>query len=161
MLLATNGIRPNCSPSGGGCGVRPADFVTRYNLGSAEGNGTGETVALIEAGDLPTASDDLSTYRSTFSLGTAPFAKYNEEGQEYNYPPSCADYSWCLETDLDIEMVAAVCPNCTIDLIEGDGTTSGLEAAESEAVTLGATILSNSWGCASVKCGDSKFPNYF
>jgi subtilase family serine protease len=161
VLLATKGITPNCSPSGGTCGWRPVDFVTRYNLSASEGNGSGQVVALIEAGDLSSAASDLSTYRSAFNLGSAPFAKYNQQGEQYNYPPSCANYGWCLETDLDIEMVAAVCPKCSIDLIEGDGTVAGLEAAESEAVTLGATILSNSWGCTSVNCGDSSFPTYF
>ncbi len=44
-----------------------------------------------------------------------------------------------------------------------DGSSiSDFEQAEAEAVTLGATILSNSWGCyGSNDCGDSNFQNYF
>ena len=48
-------------------------------------------------------------------------------------------------------MVSAACPNCTIYLIEANtSNSSDLDAAEAEAVTLGAHIVSNSWityGC--------------
>ncbi len=59
-------------------------------------------------------------------------------------------------------MVSAACPKCNIFLMEAKGGISDLETAEAEAVTLGATILSNSWGCyGSTDCGDPNFSNYF
>lgn len=168
VLIVTKGVKPNCSPSGGSCGWRPIDLQTVYNLGSSLGKGSGTVVALIELGDLPNAESDLATYRSTFGLGTASFKKFNESGQQSNYPESCQDFGWCIETDLDIEMVSASCPLCTIYLIEGGncgGLICGLENAETTAVNLGAKILSNSWGCSSFNygqnCGDPNFPNYF
>ncbi len=52
-----------------------------------------------------------------------------------------------MEIDLDVQMVSAVCPKCTIYLIEADDNyTNNLYAAEMEAVKLGAHIVSNSWG---------------
>lgn len=168
VLLVTKGVKPSCSPSGGTCGFRPIDLQTRYNLSGSLKNGSGTVVALIELGDLPTAATDLATYRSTFKLGKAKFKKFNQYGEQSDYPESCGDFGWCLETDLDIQMVSASCPKCTIYLIEGGNCGSvvcGLEGAETEAVTLGAKILSNSWGCSSFNygenCGDSNFPNYF
>jgi len=167
VLVATR-VNSGCSPSGGSCGWRPIDLQTRYNLTGSLGNGSGTVVALIELGDLPTAATDLATYRTTFGLGTAKFSKYNEEGKKKDYPESCEDFGWCVETDLDIEMVSASCPKCTIYLIEGGncgGVVCGLENAETTAVKLGAKILSNSWGCSSLNygenCGDSNFPSYF
>jgi hypothetical protein len=167
-VLVVTGVKPNCSPSGGGCGWMPIDLQTRYKLSGSLGKGSGTIVALIELGDLPNAQTDLATYRTQFGLGTATFSKFNEEGQQSNYPESCQDFGWCVETDLDIEMVSVSCPKCTIYLIEGGncgGVVCGLEKAEATAVTLGATILSNSWGCSSFNygenCGDSNFPNYF
>lgn len=168
VLVVTKGIKPDCSPSGGSCGWRPIDMQTRYNLASSLGKGSGTIVALIELGDLPGAASDLSTYRSTFGLGTANFVKYNESGKQSDYPESCEDFGWCVETDLDIEMVSVSCPLCTIYLIEGGncgGVVCGLENAETTAVKLGAKILSNSWGCTDLNygenCGDPNFPNYF
>jgi hypothetical protein len=169
VLLATNPALPStCSPSTGGCGFRPIDFQTRYDLGPSLKKGSGQIVALIEMGDLPSAKADLAMYRNTFGLGKATFEKFNQYGEEKDYPVGCDDYSWCLETDLDIEMVSASCPNCTIYLVEGGncgGIVCGLEGAESTAVALGATIVSNSWGCSSgfygANCGDPNFPSYF
>jgi hypothetical protein len=54
---------------------------------------------------------------------------------------------WAVETSTDIEMARAVCQNCKILLLEAnDPRYENLEAAEDEAVELGATEISNSWG---------------
>ena len=63
---------------------------------------------------------------------------------------------WPVEIALDVEMVSAACPLCTIYLVEANSAdSSDLQAAETEAVTLGAHIVSNSWGClGSINCVD-------
>lgn len=166
QALEVNRIaQPNaCNPSSG-CGYTPAELETAYGLTSSLGKGSGTIVALIEAGDYATLSTDLGTYRSQYGLGTASFNKYNENGQMSNYPPSCQDYGWCGETALDVDMVSAACPDCTIDVIEAkDGSSiSDFETAEATAVSLGATIVSNSWSCPkNWDCGDaSGFASYF
>ena len=156
-----------CNPSSG-CGFRPVDLQQRYGLTSLLGKGAGTIVAVIEGGDLPTAASDLAAYRTQFNLGTAPFARYNQYGQQSNYPESCEDFGFCLEADLDTEMVAAICPKCTIYMIEAGNCGAfvcGAEGAEQTAVSLGATIISNSWGCHTgvygANCGDPNFPTYF
>ncbi|MGA8535051.1 MAG: hypothetical protein WB615_13165, partial [Candidatus Tumulicola sp.] len=161
LQVQKGGIVPLCSPSSS-CGFTAAQLEAAYGLTGQLTRGAGTKVALIEAGDLAAAATDLATYRSTYGLGTASFFKYNETGQQSNYPPSCENYGWCLETDLDIDMVSASCPKCTIYLMEAKGPIADFEAAEKEAVTLGATVLSNSWGCyGSWDCGDTNFPNAF
>lgn len=129
-------------------GLKPRDFRRAYGLPSLR-RGAGEIVAIVDAFDNPNVASDLATYRSHFRLGNATFVKYNQNGEERNYPQRCpeAQNDWCLETDLDVEMIAAVCPKCTIYLIEADNnSTINLFAAEREAVTLGAHIVSDSWG---------------
>jgi len=161
LQVLSNGITPLCSPSSN-CGFTPQQLERAYNITSELGNGKGTTVAVIEAGDLAAATTDLASYRTEYGLGMANLTKYNETGQQSNYPPSCEDYGWCLETDLDIDMISAACPKCNIDLMEAKGGISDFEAAETEAVKVGATILSNSWICyGSWDCGDSNFPNFF
>ena len=144
------------------------DLQTRYNLTGSLGKGSGTIVALIELGDLPSAQTDLATYRSTFGLGTANSQNITSKENNPATLRAAQDFGWCVETDLDIQMVSASCPLCTIYLIEGGncgGVVCGLEGAEATAVALGATILSNSWGCSSFNygenCGDPNFPNYF
>jgi hypothetical protein len=135
-------------------GWEPSDFQTAYNLPSST-KGSGQIVAVVNPYDNPNVTSDLAAYRSEFSLGTGKFAKYNQEGQKKNYPAPNA--GWGSSADLEVEMVSAVCPKCTIYLIEA--TTSGvsdLEAAEVEAVKLGAHIVSNTWICDdSDTCVDS------
>lgn len=136
-------------------GWKPSDFQKRYKLPITQGSG--QIVAIVDAYDNPNAANDIATYRTEYGLGTAKFFKYNQNGQQSNYPS--ANKNWGLEEDLDIEMVSASCPLCTIYLVEANGAdTSDLEAAEAEAVTLGAHIVSNSWGCpGSNACVDSSY----
>jgi subtilase family serine protease len=147
LALISNKVSPACA--GASCGWAPKDFQTRYNLPITKGSG--QVVAIVDAGDNPNAAADIAQYRSTFGLGTASFYKYNQEGQQSNYPSYTG---WSVEIDLDIEMVSAACPLCTIYLVEANSSDgSDLEAAEVEAVTLGAHIVNNSWICyGSINC---------
>ncbi|MGA8575608.1 MAG: S8 family serine peptidase [Candidatus Cybelea sp.] len=139
-------------------GWAPADFQARYDLPS-QTQGAGQIVAIVDAYDNPNAASDLSAYRTQFGLGTANFTKYNQQGQTSNYPSGSS--GWGVEIDLDVQMASAVCPLCTIYLVEANSSdSSDLEAAESEAVKLGAHIISNSWGCGnSVSCLETKYFN--
>ena len=111
----------------------------------------------MDAYDNPNVAKDLAKYRSHFGLPKAKFYKYNQDGQQSNYPKG--DAGWGVEIDLDVDMVSASCPNCTIYLVEANSNdTSDTETAETEAVKLGAHITSNSFECyGSLDCGD---PNY-
>jgi subtilase family serine protease len=125
-------------------GLGPADFQKRYKLPSST-KGAGQIVAIVDAFDNPNVANDLGVYRSNFGLGTANFTKYNQTGQTSNYPQG--NTGWGVEIDLDVEMVSASCPKCTIYLIEANSNnTSDLYAAVKEAVTLGAKVVSNSYG---------------
>ncbi|HEY4433485.1 MAG TPA: hypothetical protein VGM99_03700, partial [Candidatus Cybelea sp.] len=161
LEVLRNGISPACSPSSS-CGFTAQQLESAYKLTSQLNNGAGTKIAVIEAGDLVNAATDFATYRSTFGLPAGTLIKYNENGQQSGYPPSCENYDWCVETALDIEMISASCPKCTVMLMEANDGISDFEQAEKEAVTLGATILSNSWICyGDWDCGDSNFTSYF
>ncbi len=123
-------------------GWSPQQLQSAYNLEAAsKKRGTGQTVAVIEAYDNPNVASDLSAYRSAYDLPAGSFTKYNEEGQTSNYPEGSP--GWGVEIDLDVEMVAASCPNCTIYLVEANSSSiADIEAATAEAVTLGAHIVS-------------------
>ena len=139
LIQSKSGISPTVA------GWAPIDFQTRYNLPSGT-NGSGQIVAIVDAYDNPNVAGDLGVYRTNFGLGTANFTKYNQTGQTKNYPSGSV--GWGVEIDLDVQMVSAACPNCTIYLIEANSSNSSdLDAAEAEAVTLGAHIVSNSFIC--------------
>jgi subtilase family serine protease len=129
-------------------GYVPTDLRSAYKLPST--GGSTQTVAVVDAYGDTTAEADLSNYRYNFTLGQCTtqngcFKKVNQSGVQGNYPSN--NQGWALETQLDLEMVSAICPQCKILLVEATNNSSAnLYAAEDTAARLGATEISNSWG---------------
>jgi len=141
----------------------PADLRSAYALpgGSA---GSGLTVAVVDAFDLPTAEADLAAYRSHFGLPACTtdngcFRKVNQSGAQGSYP--VADSGWGGEIALDIDMVSAICPNCKILLVEANNNKYGnLGASVNTAVSLGAIAVSNSYGGPDWS-GETSYDSYY
>ncbi len=141
-------------------GYGPAQLQAAYVLPSST-KGSGQTVALVESGDYPSAASDLSYYRNYFGLPPCTaqngcFSKVGQTGSSTSLPRENA--SWAEETALDMDMVSATCPNCRILIVEANSaTTANLEAAENEAAKLGATEISNSYGGSEYAASDPAF----
>jgi len=128
------------TPSGYG----PADLQAAYGVTGSSG-GAGQTVAIVDAYDNPTAESDLAAYRSYWGLPAVPsFKKVNQTGG--STAPK-ANSSWAQEIALDLDMVSAICPSCNILLVEANSASSAdLAAAVNTAASLGANAISNSYG---------------
>jgi len=132
-------------------GYTPCDLRSAYNLPSTTA-GSGQTVAIVDAYDAPSAESDLGVYRSTYGItrqcttANGCFRKLNQSGVQGSYP--VADGGWAQEISLDLDMVSAVCPNCNIVLVEANSNSlADLEAAENTAArTAGVNAISNSYG---------------
>jgi subtilase family serine protease len=138
-------------------GYSPADLQSAYALATSSANGgQGKTVAVVAAYDDPKAESDLAVYRSTEGLpalcGTAhagtscvgSFQKLNQSGGT-TFPT--ANAGWAGEISLDVDMVSAICPQCSIVLVEANSSLfTDLGAAENEAAGAGAFAISNSYG---------------
>jgi subtilase family serine protease len=130
-------------------GYGPADLQSAYALPSSTA-GTGQTVAIVDAFDDPTAEQDLAQYRSFYGLppcttANGCFRKVNQTGGTLPMPPPSPD--WSLEISLDLDMVSAVCPNCHILLVEANtNLNTDLYTAVDTAARLGANAISNSYG---------------
>ncbi|HKN98307.1 MAG TPA: S53 family peptidase [Pseudonocardiaceae bacterium] len=140
-------------------GYGPADLQSAYNLAAASAsNGAGVTIGIVDAFDDPTAFGDVNTYRAQFGIpalasctpttirsSTTPcFAKSNQTG---GTTPPRKNGSWAQEESLDVDMASAICPHCNILLVEADtNSLANLGASVNEAVTLGAAVVSNSYG---------------
>jgi hypothetical protein len=138
------GFSPLTSPDGYG----PADLQSAYALPSTT-NGTGRTVAVVDAYNDPDAASDLATYRSTYGLPTCPTSNgcFRQVNQSGGTSLPADNVQWASEISLDLDMVSATCPNCHILLVEASiPYSTDLGAAEDEAVALGATEISNSYG---------------
>jgi hypothetical protein len=159
-------VRPDAIPSGNGYG--PSQFQAAYGLTAASAaDGAGETVAVVDAYNDPSAASDLAAYRSAAglpALTSGQFTVYNQNGATSPLPatPPTSD-DWTLEESLDVDMVSAICPLCKIDLVEATNDSgNGLYVAEkSAATTLGAKYVSNSWGGSETSSDTSDDSTYF
>ena len=137
---------PQATPSGYG----PTNLQSAYNLASAAASsGTGQRVYIVDAYDDPNAASDLATYRSQYGLpsctvATGCFQKLNQNGATSPLPTG--DTGWAGEISLDLDMVSAICPKCSITLIEANDASDNLFTAVKEATNLGAKFVSMSWG---------------
>ncbi|WP_217630849.1 hypothetical protein [Modestobacter sp. DSM 44400] len=137
-------VPPATTPAGYG----PADIRSAYGLTAAAGGG--KTVAIVDAYDAPSAEADLATYRKQFGLPACAandgcFTKVNQNGMASPLPK--ANGGWAQEISLDLDMVSATCPDCSILLVEADSASfADLAAAVDTAARLGAVAISNSYG---------------
>ncbi len=144
------------------------------NFGKTSADGTGQTIALDEAGNDPSILSDLDDFDQAMSLTTtsiesiyqqygpaSSFVKiYNQDG--VNITADIADSGsngvpaadptghWESEEALDVEWAHAMAPGAMIDIIEVDDDSNwpaNLLAGDKLAASLpGVSVVSNSWG---------------
>jgi subtilase family serine protease len=134
------------------CGYKPAQLRGAYGLNRsvAKGtDGTGVTIAIVDAYDSPTLLPDAQEY---FNLNDP--AHPLKSSQFQNIQPAtvddqaeCGGSGWFDEQALDVEASHSMAPGATIQYVGAqDCQDTSLLAAELTAVTSGASVISNSWG---------------
>ena len=128
------------------------------------GDGRGQTIAIVDAYDYPTALSDLNTFSSYYGLptfggaGHPTFETLNQYGNTSPLPstdPAGPAYvtggsDWEGEEALDIEYAHAIAPMANIILFEANDDSGNLDnlftAVQSAANTPGVVAVSMSWG---------------
>ncbi|MCU1676323.1 MAG: protease-like protein [Frankiales bacterium] len=124
-------------------GLRPADIRAAYAVSTST---TTATVAVIGAYFHPAAAANLATYRTQFGLGTAHFSQVSQAGRPVT-PTTGGPSSWGAEEMLDLQMVSAVCPSCSLLYVGANSASlDDLATAVDTAAALGATVITNSYG---------------
>ncbi len=155
----------------GPVGYGPTQFRTAYNLLGQTGSPT-QVIAIVDAYDHPSIQSDLDAYSAVFGIATLPscvgavasspvacFQKVDQRGGAA-YPAT--DAGWALEIALDVESAHAVCPGCSILLVEGDSSMfANLMTAVDKAVSLGAKEISNSYGSSGEFSGENSYDFHF
>ncbi len=160
-------------------GLPPCDVARVYDLGlwrtTLCGGGTGDvntlgagqTIAIVDAYHDPNAYKDLSTFSSQYGLPvltqcstptqtSACFAQVYSRSK-----PPRTNSGWALEESLDIEWAHALAPGAKILLVEAySASLSDLLDAVSLANSLGATVVSMSWG-GNEFSGEATYESYF
>jgi len=161
-------------------GLTPSDLSTLYAYPSpeAQGNaGSGQTVAIIVAGDYAAAESDLGVYRSHFGLpmcssnngclrkiGAAAVSAASQTGSTTSisaHPTTASAIGWAAETDADTEIISAVCPNCQIIIAEAaSDSLADLGGAVTAAVNANASIINASFGALETSA-DTRFSSIY
>jgi len=114
-----------------------------FNNGTVKGDGSGQTIAIIDGYDQPNIASDLATFDATYGLPAPPsFTKVDQNGGT-NYPPP--DPGWGVEISLDVEWAHAMAPGANILLVEATDLFAGVNYARS---LPGVTVVSMSWGAS-------------
>lgn len=155
----------NVTPAGYG----PAQFQGAYGVTGLNAP-SGTILAIVDAYDDPNIYSDLTTYSQQYNLPVLPkcggsltavpcFAKVNQNGNSSPLPSKNA--GWALEISLDVEIAHAICPNCTILLVEASSNSyANLMASVDRARLMGAKVISNSYGSGEFS-GETSFDSYF
>jgi subtilase family serine protease len=142
----------NLQPFGstGPTGYTPAQIRHAYGFDQvsfpgAPADGSGTTIAIVDAYDDPNIASDLNAFDAQFGLPAANFTKVNQSGGS---TMPAGNTGWAQEISLDVEWAHAVAPGARILLVEAsDASDTNLYTAVKYAASqLGVVAVSMSWG---------------
>ncbi len=143
--------------AGSPAGYIPCDVRNAYGMAGSSLTGAGQTIAVVDYADQPTAASDLNAFDS--DLGLPGIAL---QVVKLGAPP--ADPGWAHEITLDVQWAHAIAPGARLVLVEtssssvGSGVSNGLMQGVQYAVgpAVNADIVSMSWG-TSASAADVSF----
>ena len=149
----------------GAVAYTPAQIRAAYGISSLSLDGTGQTIAIVDAYDDPSIFQALDAFDTQFGLtGSGPslYAQYgpassfltvlNENGQATSLPSTDpngpATANWELEEALDVEWTHAIAPGAQIILVEANSQSLSdlMASVATAAVQSGVSVVSMSWG---------------
>ena len=144
--------------------IQTAYGIDNIKFGPVTGDGTGQTIALVDAYDDPSflnstaagfSGSDLAQFDAQLGIPNPPsFTKVNESGLATPLPPTDPSGAgnisgnWEIEEALDIEWAHAIAPGASIILVEATTQSDAdLFATVATAANLpGVSAVSMSWG---------------
>jgi subtilase family serine protease len=166
-LAHHGGARPD-SGSGSPSGLTPATIRSAYGMngitfGSLTGDGSNQTIAIVDAYDQPNLASDLAAFDKYYTLSDPPsLTKLNENGGT-SLPSKDSVGGWGVETSLDVEWAHVVAPKANIVVFEATSASyADLMAAVNTARNYtGVSVVSMSWGGNETSSIYSQYDSYF
>jgi len=146
-------------------GFTPAQITSAYGLNAitftsssgatVKGNGSGETIALIEAYHDPNLASDLNTFDQAYNLPAANLTVVDQGGSQTNS-------GWAGEESLDVEWAHAMAPGANILVVEAKSQSIQdlMNAVNTARNTAGVNVISMSWGFSEMP-NESSYDSYF
>jgi kumamolisin len=150
------------TPASLGCVYGLVSGPTGCPIATSSNNPTGGVgaIAIVDAGDYPTAKEDLHAFSSYFGIPDADFQIVYADGKK---PPAYGQ--WEVEEALDIEWAHAMAPKAKLFLVVSklwhtDPTWQAVKVASNLVAQNGGGVISMSWGIPEWS-GERKYDHYF
>jgi subtilase family serine protease len=164
---------PACDPLEDRClltGYTPAQITGAYGLNAitftspsgttVKGDGSGQTIALIEEYHDPYIQSDLKAFDRTYGLPDPSLTVVDQAGKQ-------TDSSWAAEEAMDVEYAHAIAPGARILVVEARPSgnqiielQNQLDAVNTARHTQGVVAISMSWGYNEMS-NESSYDSYF
>jgi hypothetical protein len=150
-------------------GYTPAQVRTGYGIsqvtfngGAVAGNGSGQTIAIVDAYDDPNIASDLQVFDQTMGIANLPTFTFTKLSQNGGTSMPTADSGWSLEIALDVEWAHAMAPGASIVLVEANSSslTDLLNAVDTVRNLKTVSVVSMSWG-ANEFAGETQYDSHF
>jgi hypothetical protein len=158
--LTAAGADPAVTPPG----YSPAQMNAYLGL---TGDGSGQTIALVDAYDDPDIVSDAETFSQQYGLpgvcgaGGAAGDCFTLDVRQQSASAG-SDPDWALETSMDVEWAHSLAPKATIELIEAsDGTFASLFRGVATAAATHPAAISMSWGYGGGEFSDETYYDHF
>jgi subtilase family serine protease len=168
-------VGPAASAAPPASALTPAQLRTAYGIngitfqsngGTITGDGSGETIAIVDAYDDPSIAADLAAFDQQFGIAAPPsFTKVGISSRGVASTTSFprANQGWAGEVELDVEWAHAVAPGANILLVEASSSSdSALMTAVDYARNYSSVVaVSMSWGGDGESSGETVDDSHF
>ena len=152
--IAQNGLGalsggPTPQASGG---FTPQQISHAYGFDQIAGDGTGQTIAIVDAFNDPNIVNDVNQFSTTFGLPqlitSGPNKTFSVVNQTGGISLPSSNSGWGLEISLDVEWAHAIAPGASILLVEASTASASdlLAAVDYARNATGVAVVSMSWG---------------
>ena len=153
----------------------PSQIAKAYGLtnfkftNGATGDGSGQTIAIIDAYGDPNAQSDLGTFDAANGLPPPP--NFEQVGQSGGSTAGLSvDSGWAMETSLDVQWAHATAPGANLLLVEANSSglsdlLTAVDFARNDTLTTSTgvspvTVVSMSWGASEFR-GETSYDGHF
>ena len=165
LTLGGTAVEQLLADSGSGTVYSPAQIATAYGINSLALDGTGQTIAIVDAYDDPAIYQSVDAFDMQFGVNANGLTLYQQSGPATSFltvlnqngqstslpatdPSGVGGDNWEVEEALDVEWTHAIAPGAQIVLVEANSQTLSdlMAATATAAVQPGVSVVSMSWG---------------
>jgi hypothetical protein len=140
--------------------IRQAYGFNQVSFGSVAADGTGQTIAIVDAYSEPNIYSDLNTFDQQFGIAGGSSSSFLTVATPQGAP--AADAGWAMEIALDVEWAHAIAPGAKILLVEAANNNflNLMSAVQYAAAQPGVSVVSMSWGGGEFS-SETAYDSYF